>query len=249
MTLFITSSPFVEGADRAILSNANGFVDRLREALPEYGRLLFVASDPERHDLTCRFAADLVLACAGAGIFFSSFHVLDWESGDYARELVENSDFIVLAGGHVPTQNAFFREIGLRQLLEGYPGAIMGISAGSMNMADVVYVQPELEGESAPDFPRFSPGLGLTAVNILPHYQQVRLYTLDGQRLFEDITYRDSFGHNFFALPDGSYFYQDDTCLLLCGRSYLIRDGEKTPLTEDGDIFNMGDFEAVLPPQ
>ena len=27
MTLFITSSPFVEGADRAILSNANGFVD------------------------------------------------------------------------------------------------------------------------------------------------------------------------------------------------------------------------------
>ena len=34
MTLFITSSPFVEGADRAILSNANGFVDRIRQALP-----------------------------------------------------------------------------------------------------------------------------------------------------------------------------------------------------------------------
>ena len=34
MTVFITSSPFVDGADRAILCNANGFVDRLREALP-----------------------------------------------------------------------------------------------------------------------------------------------------------------------------------------------------------------------
>ena len=52
MTVFITSSPFVDGADRSILCNANGFVDRLREALPSYCRCLFVASDPERHDLT-----------------------------------------------------------------------------------------------------------------------------------------------------------------------------------------------------
>ena len=227
MTVFITSSPFVEGADRAILSNANGFVDRLRAALPEYGRLLFVASDPERHDLTCRFAADLILACATA---------------DCARELVDNSDLLVLAGGHVPTQNAFFREIELRQILEKYSGTVMGISAGSMNLADTVYVQPELDGESAPDFPRFAPGLGLTAVNILPHYQQVRRYMLDGKRLFEDITYPDSLGHIFFAIPDGSYFYQDDTCLLLYGRAYLIRDGRKTPLTEDGDTFDIGNF-------
>lgn len=242
MTVFITSSPFVEGADRAILSNANGFVDRLRAALPEYGRLLFVASDPERHDLTCRFATDLISACAGAGIYFSSFQILDWATADCARDLVENSDFLVLAGGHVPTQNAFFREIELRQILEKYSGTVMGISAGSMNLADTVYVQPELDGESAPDFPRFAPGLGLTAVNILPHYQQVRRYMLDGKRLFEDITYPDSLGHIFFAIPDGSYFYQDDTCLLLYGRAYLIRDGRKTPLTEDGDTFDMGNF-------
>ena len=65
---------------------------------------------------------------------------------------------------------------------------------------------------------------------------------LDGKRLFEDITYPDSLGHIFFAIPDGSYFYQDDTCLLLYGRAYLIRDGRKTPLTEDGDTFDMGNF-------
>ena len=38
MTLFITSSPYVENADRALLSNANGFVDRLRQALPPFPR-------------------------------------------------------------------------------------------------------------------------------------------------------------------------------------------------------------------
>ena len=243
MTVFITSSPFVDGADRAILCNANGFVDRLREALPPYCRCLFVASDPERHDLTCQFGSDVVSACAEAGIFFSSYNVLDGTNAEDAEALVWHSDFLILAGGHVPTQNAFFRYLHLREILEGFPGVVMGISAGSMNAADEVYVQPEEEGESSPDFPRFAPGLALTEVNILPHYQKVKDNILDGLRLFEDITYADSFGHIFFALPDGSYFYQDDDRLLLLGKSYLIRDGEKTPLTEDGDILDMEDFE------
>ena len=34
MKLFITSSPFA--VDGPVFSNANGFVDRLRAALPEY---------------------------------------------------------------------------------------------------------------------------------------------------------------------------------------------------------------------
>lgn len=243
MTVFLTSSPFVDGADRAILSNANGFVDRLREALPPYCRCLFVCSDPERHDLTCQFGSDVVSACAEAGIWFSSYQVLSGENADRAEELVENSDFLVLAGGHVPTQNAFFQEIHLREILEGFPGVVMGISAGSMNSADEVYVQPEEEGESSPDFPRFAQGLGLTDVNVLPHYQEVKDNILDGLRLFEDITYADSFGHVFFAIPDGSYFYQDDERLLLFGKSYAIRDGRLEPLTEDGEVLDMADFE------
>ncbi len=242
MTVFLTSSPFVDGADRAILSNANGFVDRLREALPPYCRCLFVCSDPERHDLTCQFGSDMVSACAEAGIWFSSYHVLTGENADRAEELVEDSDFLVLAGGHVPTQNAFFQAIHLREILEGFPGVVMGISAGSMNSADVVYVQPEEEGESSPDFPRFAPGLGLTDVNVLPHYQKVKDNILDGLRLFEDITYADSFGHVFFAIPDGSYFYQDDEQLLLFGKSDVIRDGRLEPLTEDGEVLDMADF-------
>ena len=243
MTLFLTSSPFVDGADRAILSNANGFVDRLRDALPPYCRCLFVCSDPERHDLTCQFGSDVVSACADAGIWFSSYHVLTGETAGLAEELAANSDFIVLAGGHVPTQNAFFQDIRLREILEGFPGVVMGISAGSMNAADEVYVQPEEEGESSPDFPRFAPGLGLTEVNVLPHYQKVKDDILDGLRLFEDITYTDSWGHTFFAIPDGSYFYQDEESLLLFGEAYTVRDGRVEPLTEDGQILNMADFE------
>lgn len=243
MLVFLTSSPFVENADRALLSNANGFIDRIREAMPPECRFLFVCSDPDRRDLNCRFATDVICAFAEEGMFFSSFHVLDGQNAHQAGELVADSDFIVLAGGHVPTQNAFFQEIGLRELLEGYPGIVMGISAGSMNAADTVYVQPEEEGESSPEFERFALGLGLTGVNVLPHYQKVKDYTLDGLRLFEDITYGDSFGNTFFAIPDGSYIVGDEDGQMLFGEAYCIRDGVLEQLTEDGEELDLSQIE------
>lgn len=244
MILFITSSPFIDGADRAVLSNDNAFIDRIREALPPFPRCLYICSSPEDRDATCRYGADTFTAFAEAGIPFSSYAILDAYNAEQAEELVENSDFIILCGGHVPTQNAFFQEIGLRELLEDYPGVIMGISAGSMNSADVVYVQPEEPGEAiAPEFERFAPGLGLTEVNVCPHYQKVKDDILDGMRLFEDITYADSMDNCFFALPDGSYFYQDDECLLLCGKAWRIKDGILELLTEDDEVLDMSELE------
>ncbi len=242
MTLFITSSPFLEGADRALLSNANGFLDRIRQALPPTPRALFVCSDPNDHEMTCQFGAETMAAFARARIPFSAYQVLDGENAEDAAELIARADFIILAGGHVPTQNAFFQDIGLGELLREFPGTIMGISAGSMNLAEEVYIQPEEEGESSPDFVRFAPGLGLTDVNILPHYQKVKDFWLDGQRLFEDITYADSFGRMFFVLPDGSYFYQDEDQLLLIGESWVIQDGEIHPLLHNGEILNLDEW-------
>lgn len=242
MTLFITSSPFLEGADRALLSSANGFLDRIRQALPPTPRALFVCSDPNDHEMTCQFGAETMAAFARARIPFSAYQVLDGENAGDAAELIAQTDFIILAGGHVPTQNAFFQDIDLADLLRDFPGTIMGISAGSMNLAENVYIQPEEPGESSPDFVRFAPGLGLTDVNILPHYQKVKDVWLDGRRLFEDITYADSYGQMFFVLPDGSYFYQDDEKLLLCGESWLIHDGEIEPLLHNGEVQNLDEW-------
>jgi len=46
-------------------------------------------------------------------------------------------------------------------------------------------------------------------------------------------------GNTFFALPDGSYFYQDDDGLLLCGRAYRIRDGFLELLTVEEEVLDM----------
>ena len=171
MKLFITSSPFVDGADRAIMDPQNGLVERLKAALPPYCRCLYICSSPDRRDLNCTFGADVFQIFAQEGMPFSHYAVLDGDNAYEAKKLVTESDLIVLAGGHVPTQNAFFHRIRLPELLRDYGGVVLGISAGSMNMASVVYAQPEEPGESGPDYRRFIPGLGLTDIQICPHYQ------------------------------------------------------------------------------
>ena len=225
MIAFLTSSPFREDVDRPTFSDANGFLDRIRAALPPDPRCLFVCADPDAHGFTCRIGADIFMAFAHAGIHFSAYQVLDNTNADRAGELVKNADLIVLAGGHVPTQNAFFQKIGLRQLLKDHPGVVMGISAGTMNCADVVYSQPEEPGESAPEFPRFLPGLGLTQIQVLPHYQKVQELILDGKRLYEDITFADSMGRTFYALPDHAYIVDDGQSAVLYGEGCRLRDG------------------------
>ena len=232
MIAFITSSPFREDVDRPTFSNVNGFVDRIRQALPPYPHCLYICSSPDRHDLNCLFGADVFMAFANAGIHFASYRVLDDTNAERAGELVKNADLIVLAGGHVPTQNAFFQKIGLRELLRDHPGVAMGISAGSMNSADVVYSQPEEPGESSPEFARFLPGLGLTTAQVLPHYQKVKDYVLDGRRLYEQITFADSMGHTFYAIPDFSYIVADGLRQTLYGEGYRIHDGVMEQLTQ-----------------
>ena len=244
MILYITSSPFIDGAERPILNPANGFLARMKADLPDNPRALYICASPDRRDLNCLFGSHVFTSFAEAGICFSSYQILDSINAGDASEMVAESDFIILAGGHVPTQKAFFREIDLDVLLQDYEGVVMGISAGSMNCAELVYAQPEWPGETLdPEYQRFLPGLGLTKINILPHYQKVKDYIIDGQRLFEDVTYYDSYGHTFYALPDGSYIYCHGEETLLLGEAYRLRNSILELITLDDEaisLTNMG---------
>ena len=239
MVVFITASPFIDGAERALLNPDNQLLARLYAVLPPNPRVLFIASNPDDHAGTCRFGADVFCAFAEADIPFSRYTVLDGTNAQSAKKLVHSSDFIIFAGGHVPTQNAFLNAIRMRQLLSDYDGVVMGISAGSMNLANPVYVQPEEPGESSPDFPRFSPGMGLTRYQILPHYQKVKDNILDGLRLYEDITFPDSMGNSFIVLPDGSYIYQDDEEQTLLGEGYRLKNGILELICADGETLDL----------
>lgn len=236
MIVFMSSSPCVIGAPRAILNPENGFLENLKSCLPEHPNCLFVCSDRDGYDFTDDFARTFESAFREAGISPSGCAVLDGRNAEYAQQLIWRSDLIVLNGGHVPTQNAFFQEIRMDRLIANFQGVLLGISAGSMNMASRVYAQPEAPGESAPEFQRFLPGLGLTELNILPHYQQAKDYTLDGMRLYEDVTFADSMGECFFCLVDGSYFLIEDGMTTLYGEAYRLQDGILEQISEKDEI-------------
>ena len=75
----------------------------------------------------------------------------------------------------------------------------------------------------------------LTKAQILPHLQKVRHMTVDGLRLFEDITFADSMGHTFYALPDFSYIIDDGKTTTLYGEAYWVRDGRMEQITREND--------------
>lgn len=240
MIIFLSSSPCVINAPRAILNPENGFLDNLRSCLPAHPRCLFVCSDRDSYGLTDNFARDFSAAFREADMEFTDYAVLDGRNAELAQQLIWRSDLIILMGGHVPTQNRFFQEIDLGALIRNYQGVLLGISAGSMNAAKRVYAQPEAPGESVPEFQRFIPGLALTDINILPHYQQAKDYTLDGMRLYEDVTFADSMGECFYCLVDGSYLLLEEGMCILYGEAYRLQDGVMEQISETGDIVLFG---------
>lgn len=234
MTCFLTSSPVAPDSVR--LNPANRFAEELAACLKSDCAAVYVCADPDDRERMSVYAQDMRDFMEASGFAFRSYAILDGRNRRDAEELVRGAELVILGGGHTPTQNRFFRQLGLRELLGGYAGVVLGISAGSMNSAETVYAQPEEAGEAVdPRYRRFLTGLGLTETVILPHYQLVKDAVLDGLRVFEDITYPDSVGRSFYALVDGSYVFVRDGAEELRGEAYLIRDGVLTRVCGDGE--------------
>lgn len=238
MIIFLTSSPtgpldrsrVVDGLDEM-----NSFVENLKKYWKTDARCLMITASPESYEGNEEMTEFFSSAVAAVGLSVSAFDLWDGRTEDYSRESLHSYDVIFLGGGHVPTQNAFFRKICLRKSIQDFEGIVIGISAGTMNSADVVYAQPELPGESEdPSYERYLSGLNLTKTMILPHYQMIKNYELDGKKVIEDITYGDSYGKKFLALPDGSYLLIADGKETVWGEAYEITDGCIRQICEEG---------------
>lgn len=241
ISLYLTSSAVGEYRRDGIaylgLNPANQLIDELSSEWRAESRCLFLPADPlafEQNEETAQFMTNRFNE---SHLSVGCFDVCDAKNNQLPIRELDRYDFLLLGGGHVPTQNAFFREIGLFERIQTFNGIVMGISAGSMNCATFVYAQPELPGESiAPNYERFIEGLDLTSVQVLPHYQTVKNDILDGKRLFEDITYPDSIGHRFYAIPDGSYILQRNGIAVIHGEARLIENGECRKICDHGKL-------------
>ena len=219
-----------------ILTN-NGLLDKLKELWVEDSKVMIICASPndyERNDSVC---ACLKEAFPMSGLSISYIETCDDRNEQLIEQLSE-MDVILLAGGHVPTQNIFMKKIGLKERLIDFNGLLIAWSAGSMNCASNVYAAPELEGEAIDtSFVRWIPGLGLTETNIFPHYQSLKDDYLDGLRVMEDITYADSYTHEILAMNDGSYITIENGTEILYGEAYRIKDGNLDMICKNGEAF------------
>ena len=246
MTLFLTGSPTRYGEDH--FTSDNGFLDRVKAELPERPFILLVSAAPDDVAFTDSVLKGMSDCISKSGIISRKTVMLDRRNASEARDLVKKADWIILCGGHVPTQNRFINEIGLKGLLEGYKGVVMGCSAGSMNCADMVYSHPELPGEAVdPGYRRWLRGLGLTDINLIPHYHQVRNVILDGKRLFEDVVFPDSHRHRFYTFPDGGYVMVKDGRSTLFGEAWEITGGGMRKVSEENKTYSFVNLVFISP--
>ena len=253
MTLFLTGSPTRFGEPS--FTEDNGFLAEVKAALAtatgpdRLPRVLLVSAAPDDKGFTASVKKGMSDCIHKSGIRTASIVMLERRNASQAPELVAQADWVVLCGGHVPTQNRFIHEIGLRELLKGFKGVVMGCSAGSMNCADEVYSHPELPGEAVdPGYRRWLKGLGLTDIQLVPHFEQVRYATVDGLRLFEDIAFPDSWGHRFYTFRDGGYVIQKDgKPAELRGEAYEITRGAMRRVSEENKSYSFMNLIFISP--
>ena len=242
---FFTSSPSgpLDNSRKVLgLDPMNHFVDNLKKYWRGTARVLMITAFPEDDAANDQMVDFFAGAIEDAELPMETFDLWDHREERKSLNRLLSYDVILFGGGHVPTQNRFFKSFGLRNKMHIYrtkrhDGMVIGISAGTMNSADHVYAQPELDGEAAdPQYKRFIRGLGLTKTNILPHYQMVKDSILDQQRLFEDITYKDSMGKRFLALPDGSYLLSVHGKETVWGEAYEIKDGVLRQISRENEV-------------
>lgn len=223
----------------SVMNQNNGFLDTLRALWKPDARVLVISAAPDTYERN-----DSVYRCLKGAFGLSGLGVREMVCCDgrnpEAVEQMSVMDAVILTGGHVPTENRFMMELRLRERLANYEGLVIGWSAGSMNCADVVYAGPELDGEAIdPLYQRWLTGLGLTNINVFPHFDSLRNERLDGMRLIEDITFADSMGHEIIALNEESYILQEDGCATLYGEAYRILDGKLEQICRDGESIRL----------
>ena len=217
----------------AKLPETNGLLKCIKDVWKKDSKVMIISGSPEYFDKN-----DSVLFCLKGAFSLSELGTSEVLMCDERnKEIIERLpeiDVLILAGGHVPTQNSFMKTIGLKERLQSWDGLLIAWSAGSMNCAEMVYAGPELPGEAIdPNYQRWICGLGITKTNIFPHFETLKDEMLDGMRLIEDITYSDSMGHEIIALNNGNFIVVDNGTEVLYGGAYSIKNGEQRQICTD----------------
>lgn len=210
------------------IDNTNGIVDQLKDDITDSKGLLMIASDPADIEKTNYYLDLMKKSLLKSNISFDSYESLTNETKDRTQILIDNASFIVLGGGHTYTQKKFFDEIKLDKLLKNFNGVILGISAGTVNMAKDVFNSPECYEDLNDE--QIYTGLGFTNINAEPHFVLDDSSFEEGEVIQRNSVLKESFNRRIIGLPDVSHIRNNT----LYGLGYEIKDGNIKQICESG---------------
>lgn len=150
----------------------NGFTNDFIQCVKGYynknDSFLFIASDFSGHSKTDKYTNEFLNMFKNNGIVFDKVHVIDDRiTKEKAAKYIKEADIIWLAGGDTLKQIVNLKEYNLIPVLQNKEGLIIGMSAGSINMAKKVVLAKDIN-DNNPKLAIYD-GIGLVNINIEPH--------------------------------------------------------------------------------
>lgn len=150
----------------------NGFNDKISELLQQIiikrNKFAFVASEFERiHEKTDNYFRFFLNMFEEKGIHFEDSYVVDGRmTVEEAKKAVSEADVVWLSGGDTPTQFNYFLKYGLDSIIKQHEGVIIGMSAGSINLAETAICTLSC-GHYKQEIYK---GLGCVNLSVEPHF-------------------------------------------------------------------------------
>ena len=167
MSTYILTSMFPDGFD----GNTAQLFDRL---IPHRGSFAFVASDFEHHHDTNDYYFGGVLGWfRDAGIHFERSYVVDGRmTAGEAQQALREADVLWLSGGDTLAQFGSFEKYGLVDVIRKHSGVVIGMSAGTINIAQTAVLYDPPYGVHTATVYR---GIGCVDISADPHFEPDRI--------------------------------------------------------------------------
>lgn len=196
----------------------NGFSDEIAELfqkkITQRERFAFVASEfKKNHRKTDKYFKFFLNMFEEKGIHFKEACVVDSRmTAKQAQSTVEAADVVWLSGGNTPVEFAYLQEYGLAEIIKNHSGVVIGMSAGSINLADTAICTRDCEH----DYQQIYPGLGCVRISVEPHFVLSK---------FSDEILELSENYVIYGLCDESVIVCEDGNTEFYGEIYKIEKG------------------------
>lgn len=238
-TIFLTSAiggytKTANGKEVTKINNANHFIDRLKFVKEKWNNFVMICSDPNGFDKTDEYTRIYVSAFNLDGFDIKNVEIIDNRFNGNLEKTILSADVVFLSGGHTPTQNKYLKQIKLDKILEKYDGIVIGQSAGSMNLAKIVYAPPDKPEDLTLDYKNNFTGVGLTDIRIMPHMAGAFNDNVNGEgKNTIDYCLEDSFKFPMFGIYDGGFIEIKNNKATAFGKTLLIKDGKCLEICKD----------------